>query len=86
VVSCKYLYLSASLEHNIDEAVEIFRFLGLLAYLGKDSIPTNTLPHLELLLILSFLAFISHQADLIRVHEVVPVGQIDLFVFEFDPD
>lgn len=35
---------------------------------------------------MSFFAFVSNEAHLIGMHKVVAVGEVDLLIFEFDPD
>ena len=40
VVSCKYFDLSATLEHNINNGINVLRFLWFLSDFSKYSVPT----------------------------------------------
>lgn len=87
MVPGKYFNLLAALEHNVDEGVEILRLLGLLPDLCEDGVPAETLPQ-EHLLVFGYCAFalVADETDLVGVHEIVAVGEVDLVVLEFDPD
>lgn len=87
MISREDLYLFISLEHDINNRIDILRLLRFLSNLRKDSVPTDTLPDLHLLLRLDILlAFIANQTDLIGMHEVISMRQVNLLVFQLHPN
>lgn len=86
MVSSKYFDLSPSLKHNVDNGIDVLRFLAFLSHLSKYRIPADGFAYLEPFLDrFAFFAFITHQAHLVGVHEVVSVREIDLLVLQLDP-
>ena len=84
VVACEHLDLSFPFEDHLDDGVEVFRFLGFLAHFAKDHIGVYPMPQHHGLPVFP-VVFVAHQADLIRVHKVVPMRQVHLLVPEFYP-
>ena len=63
--------------------VELLRFLGLFADLGDDEVVG------DLRVVLNYLPgrrLVPDEADLVGVHEIVPVRQVDGVPLGFDPD
>jgi hypothetical protein len=87
MVSRENFYLSATFEHYIDDRIYVFGFLGFLANLSEDGVPADFFAHGESFgAFFVFGAFVADEADFVGMHEVVPMGEVDLLIFEFDPD
>jgi hypothetical protein len=86
MVPSEYLDLLAALKHNVDDRVEILGLLRFLPHLRKQGVPTDALPHLD-----PFgrthvpLALVTHQTDLVGMHKIIPVSEVDLLVLQLDP-
>ena len=90
MVSCEYFYLFVAFEHYVYYWVYVFWFLGFLTDLGKNCVPTDTLPHFQpillLFILLFLLAFVADKARLKAVHEIVAMSQTDFLIFQLDPN
>lgn len=87
MVAREDLHLLAALEHDVDQRVEVLRLLRFLAHLGEDRVPADCVPNADTLVLANAAAaLVADEADLIGVHEVVAVREVDLLVLELDPD
>ena len=85
MVPGKYLYFPFTLEHHLDQSVDVFGFLRFFPNFSKNNIGIQTAPDVHGLFILVFV-FVADKADLVGMHEVISVCQIYLLISQFDPN